>query len=125
MDPATLIATALLTGAAAGLTETTAASIRGLHARLRDLIRQKMASRKEAAALPEDPKALAAVKPSDLAAALSAAGVADDRDIVMLAQQLMGRLDPAGTRAGKYQVIDLHDAKGVQIGDHNVQVNQF
>ena len=36
----------------------------------------------------------------------------------------MRLLDAQGTQAGKY-VVTVQDSQGVQIGDHNTQVNSF
>ena len=55
---------------------------------------------------------------------LGEAGADRDRDLVAAAQALMSLVDEAGARAGKYTV-DVRDAQGVQIGDHNRQDNVF
>lgn len=39
-------------------------------------------------------------------------------------RQVLVSLDPPGAQAGKY-VVDLREAKGVQVGDHNTQTNHF
>jgi RIP homotypic interaction motif (RHIM)-containing protein len=51
-------------------------------------------------------------------------GAADDADLVAAARALMELVDAAGARAGKYNVT-VKDSKGVQIGDGNVQFNNF
>ena len=57
-------------------------------------------------------------------AELVAVGADDDPAILESARRLMALLDPAGFRAGKYEV-DLRGAQGVQVGDHNTQINTF
>lgn len=52
------------------------------------------------------------------------AGAADDADLVEAARALMELADAAGTAAGKYNVT-IMDSRGVQVGDHNIQVNRF
>lgn len=59
-----------------------------------------------------------------LAAELSAAGAETDADLVAAAQALLGLVDEAGSRAGKY-VMTVRDSQGVQVGDRNTQTNIF
>jgi hypothetical protein len=47
-----------------------------------------------------------------------------DAHLVEIAQRLLALTDPAGTRSGTYQV-DLRQARGAQVGDHNIQHNTF
>jgi hypothetical protein len=57
-------------------------------------------------------------------AELAAAGAGGDAELVAAAQALMSLIDAAGSRAGKYSV-HLRGARGVQVGDGNVQHNQY
>jgi len=50
--------------------------------------------------------------------------LASDPNVATELREVMALLDPAGAQAGKYAV-DLRDAKGVQVGDHNTQTNHF
>ena len=59
-----------------------------------------------------------------LVAELTAAGAADDADLITAAQALMALVDETGSRAGKYRV-QVQGSQGVQIGDHNTQHNIF
>jgi hypothetical protein len=52
-----------------------------------------------------------------LAAKLRELGAGDDADILAAAQALLGAI-------GKYSVT-ISDSQGVQVGDHNVQINRF
>jgi hypothetical protein len=45
-------------------------------------------------------------------------------DLVMAAQALMNLIDTEGSRSGKYN-LDVRDSQGVQVGDGNVQNNNF
>ena len=55
---------------------------------------------------------------------LVGAGADRDIDLVAAAQALMSLVDAAGSRAGKHTV-DVREAQGVQVGDHNTQDNVF
>ena len=52
-----------------------------------------------------------------LTAELDKAGVAKDEEVIRLAQALMAKHDPAGARAGKYNV-QISGGQGITIGDY-------
>ncbi|WP_138968474.1 hypothetical protein [Streptomyces sp. YIM 121038] len=55
---------------------------------------------------------------------LEESGAADSEPIVSAAQRVLELTDPSGVANGKY-LVDARQAKGVQVGDHNVQHNTF
>ena len=55
---------------------------------------------------------------------LSESGAASDPDLTSAAQELMALLDTAGSQAGKY-VVSVPSSQGVQVGDRNIQNNNF
>jgi hypothetical protein len=114
-----LIVAALAAGAAAGITDTTSAAIRDAYTRLRDGVQRRLADRDERATL-----ALDAGEAGRLGEDLVGSGADRDEQILASARELLAGLDPAGARAGKYSV-DLREAKGVMVGDHNTQTNTF
>lgn len=120
-----LIAAALATGAGTGITEITSGAIRDSYARLRDALRRRLASRGERAiqAL-ESEETEPAAWLANLGEDLTAVGADHDEAVLSAARELLTLLDPIGARAGKYS-LDLRMAKGVQVGDHNVQTNTF
>jgi hypothetical protein len=59
-----------------------------------------------------------------LTAELTEAGAAQDDDLVGAAKALMEIIDQAGAKSGKYN-LTIKDSKGVQVGDGNVQFNNF
>ena len=67
-------------------------------------------------------------RPGDLAAPLAKklgeCGREEDGDLVAAARALMELVDKAGVSAGKYNVT-IHGGRGVQVGDGNIQVNEF
>ncbi|GAB3425072.1 hypothetical protein [Flindersiella endophytica] len=91
---------------------------------LKDLARRRLAGHrsgeKALAELEADPERGGSV----LEAELMAVGARDDQAMVDSAQRLLGLLDAAGSRSGKYAV-DVRGAQGVQVGDHNIQANTF
>jgi hypothetical protein len=65
-----------------------------------------------------------AADPESLRATVGTAGLAADEQIMAAAQRVLQAADPAGARVGKY-VIDLRDAKGVQVGDNPTMTITF
>ena len=128
MDPITLIVTALAAGAAAGALDTVKdsakAGLTAAYAKLRGLAHKRIAGNQAAevalAEIQADPETWKA----PLAKKLTELDAANDDALVAAAKELMKLVDQAGARAGKYNVT-IKDAKGVQIGDGNVQVNRF
>ena len=124
MDSVTLIVTALATGAALGLRDTASAAVKDTYRSLRGLVKKRLAGQRDGelvlARYEEAPEAWE----RPLAAELTAAGAADDADLIVVAQTLMSLIDEAGARAGRYAV-KVQSSQGVQVGDHNTQRNVF
>jgi hypothetical protein len=124
VESVTLIITALATGAALGLKDTASATVKDAYASVRALVKKRLAARRDGelvlARYEEAPEAWE----GPLGAELTAAGVADDADLVAAAQRLMSLVDEAGSRSGKYAV-QVQGSQGVQVGDHNTQRNVF
>ncbi|MEU1593274.1 hypothetical protein ABZ468_10495 [Streptomyces sp. NPDC005708] len=121
MDPATLVTQAPASGASACLTTATSSAVRDAHGALRSACLQR---------LPERYRELYATEAADSSTRLPepvreliATGGVDAR-LVELARRLPALTDPAGTRSGTSRA-DLRQARGVQVGDHNIQHNSF
>lgn len=112
--------TALAAGAAAGLTGTASTAITDAYTGLKTLLKRKLAGRGR------DPDIVDAqeVEPGVWQARLEPLGGDLDEQVLAAATQLLTLVDPDGARARKY-VVDVHDAKGVQVGDGNTQTNTF
>jgi hypothetical protein len=128
MDPVTLIVTALATGASAGtieaLKDDVRDSVKHAYAKLRGLAKNRVAGRPDGdLALERHQTAPQRWEPV-LAAELTEAGAASDAELLAAAKALMELVDRAGARTGKYNVT-IRNAKGVQVGDSNIQVNRF
>jgi hypothetical protein len=128
VDPITLIVTALATGASAGAIEALSddvkekaiAAYKKLHELVKRSFRGNAAGELILAEYATDPETYQA----PLTKKLTEAGAASDTGLVDAATALMNLVDQAGARAGKYNVT-ISNAKGVQVGDHNIQVNRF
>ena len=118
MDPVTLITSALLGGASAGLKHTATQSVKDAYAGLKGLIQQRFRGRNEA----EIALAQHEAKPEAWAPALreelAEAGADRDEEILEAARHLMTLLDPEGSAGGKYRIQFTGPVQGVVIGDH-------
>jgi len=127
MDPVTLIVTALAAGASAGtadaLKDDAKDAVTSANAKLRSLVRKRLAGRADAELALERHQAAPAKWESVLAGELTEAGAASDRDLVAAARTLMELID-AGTRSSTYNVT-ITGSEGIQVGDRNVQVNTW
>jgi len=128
MDPITLIVTALAAGATAGGLDTvkdaTRAAVQSAYAKLRGLAKQRVAGQPDGELALDRHEASPQKWESLLTAELTEAGAAGDADLVAAAKALMELVDRAGARAGKYHVM-VANSRGVQVGDGNVQFNNF
>jgi RIP homotypic interaction motif len=128
MEPISLILTALAAGASAGALEVLKDDVKekakAAYAKLHGLVKKRVAGRPDAELAleryPSAPKKWEAVLTDEL----TEAGAAEDSAIVAAATALMDIVDRAGAKSGKYNVT-IKDAKGVQVGDGNFQVNRF
>ena len=116
MDPVSLIVTALATGAAAAVKDTAGQAIKDTYSALKagsleSSVRGRWRRRSSSARRRPD------VWEKPLAAELDNAGVADDEELVRLAQQLMAEHDPTGAQAGKYNV-QISGGQGIIVGEH-------
>lgn len=124
MDPITLIVTALATGAVSGITESASSAVKDAYARLKALVRKRLAGRPDAELVLARHEQAPQTWQAPLAAVLGDAGADRDTDLVAAAQALLRLVDAAGAGAGKYTV-DVRGAQGVQVGDRNRQDNVF
>jgi hypothetical protein len=120
VEPVTLVVTALAAGAAAGLTGTASTAITDAYIGLKTLLKRKFAGHGR------DPDIVDAqeVEPGVWQARLEPLGGDLDEEVLVAATRLLTLVDPDGARVGKY-VVDVRDAKGVQVGDGNTQTNTF
>jgi RIP homotypic interaction motif len=124
MDPITLIATALVTGAAQGLSDNASTVVKDAYARLKARGKERLGGGPDAELVlakhdraPETWQAL-------LMAELTKAGADRDRDLIAAAKALLDHLVGEAGEGAKY-VVNVRGAQGVQVGDHNRQDNVF
>ena len=122
MDPITLIVTALTAGAAQGITDTASAMVKDAYARLKALVKKRLADEPSAELMLAKHERSPETWQAPLMAELAEAGADRDRDLIAAAKALLDLVGEAG--GGKYSV-DVRGARGVQVGDHNRQDNVF
>jgi hypothetical protein len=120
MDPVTLIVTALGAGAGSALQDGSKEAVKAAYARLRELVKNHFSGHPAAEIVLAEHEIAPQTWEGPLAAKLTDLGAADDAELVDAARTLLALLDDTG----KYSVA-IHDSQGVQVGDHNVQVNRF
>ena len=104
MDPITLIVTALAAGAAMGITDSTSSAVKDAYARLRALVKKRLAGRPDAEVVLARHEKAPKSWQGPLMAELTEVAADRDRDLVVAAQALMNLVDSAGASAGKYTV---------------------
>jgi hypothetical protein len=119
-----LIVEALAAGVGAGAGELAKGGVVAAHTALRDLLRRRFAGRPEAACALEADETDPGAWETRIGADISDSGADRDDDVLAAAIHLLRLVDPDGVRTGKYSV-DAREARGVQVGDHNVQTNTF
>ncbi|WP_250036578.1 RIP homotypic interaction motif-containing protein [Paractinoplanes maris] len=120
-----MITTALAAAARAGAKDNGPMAVRHAYTDLKDLLRDRLGAHDlELARLLEADETDPGVWRARLSDALVLTRTIEDEQVVAAARRLLATVGPTGPAAGKYRV-DLRDAKGVQIGDHNVQHNTF
>ena len=128
MDPITLIVTALAAGSREGaleaLKDDVKDAIKTVYATLRGLVRNRVCDQPGAelvlAQYEDDP----GIWKTPLAKMLHDTGAAVDANLLAVAHALLELVDAVGTAEGKYDVT-ISGSQGVQVGDHNAQVNRF
>jgi hypothetical protein len=124
MDPGTLIAGALAAGAVKGVGETASTAVKDAYQGLRKLVSSRFAGKPAAEVVLAEHETDPDTYQAPLIKQVRESGAAEDAAIIEAAQRLMALLDHVGSGQGKY-VVDLTGAQGVQVGDHNRQVNMF
>lgn len=128
MDPATLVVAALAAGASAGtldaLKDDVKDKAKAVYITLRGLATKRVAGIRGAELALAEHESDPVTWGIPLVKKLGEAGAADDAELVAAAKALLDLIDASGACVGKYNVT-IEDAKGVQVGDHDIQVNTF
>jgi hypothetical protein len=123
VDPVSLIVAALIAGAAAGLKDAAGSSVKDAYTGLKALLRRYVAGDREAEKRLGELDRRPDTDLAPLAERLQAADAARDAELTRAARALLEQADPAGVRAGKYDV-RISGSKGIVVGDQaNVTMN--
>jgi hypothetical protein len=117
MDPITLIVTALVAGAAAGLQDTAGGAISDAYTALKGLITRRFGAKPEVTVAMEQAEQSPQVWTEPLKDVLARAGADQEPEIVRAAQELMALVEPGATGAGKYNVSINGNVQGMATGD--------
>jgi hypothetical protein len=124
MDPGMLIVGALVPGALKGESDAAGTAVSDAYQRLRRLVARLLSSQPGAELVLVQHANDSQTWQAPLEQALCSADASSSTEIVEAAERLVVPLDEAGRRAGKYTV-NLSGARGIQVGDHNWQMNSF
>ena len=116
MDPVSLVIAALAAGAAAGMRDTASQAVKDAYASLKALVRSRFTGNRQAEAALDQAEQQPDSGQELLAEHLRAAGAGGDDELIRAARALLERTDPAGARAGKYNV-RITGGKGIVVGD--------
>lgn len=122
MDPITLIVAALAAGASSALQDDAKGAVKAAFARLRTLAKNRLAGRQNGEFVLEQHETAPEIYEKPLEHELKESGAATDSELVGAAEEFMKLVDARGAAAGKY-VVNMQNASGVQIGDHNKTYN--
>jgi hypothetical protein len=125
LDPVTLITSALLGGASAGLKDTATQSVKDAYTGLKRLIQHRFHGRKEAEVALAQHEAKPDVWAPAFREELAQAGADRDEEILEAALRLMALVDPAGSAAGKYHIEFTAPVQGPITGDYNIVTQTF
>lgn len=125
MDPTTLILTALTTGAAASLKDTTSVAIKDSYTGLKTLIQRKFEGKPKAqtalSEYEEDPETYE--KP--LRKAVVETQLDTEQEVLAAAQHLLSLIQPQQAAMGKYNVQITGNVQGYAQGDHQQVTMNF
>ena len=125
MDPTTMIMTALATGTATSLQETTSTAIKDAYNGFKALLLQKFA---------HEPKAQTALinfeKDPDtyekpFKKTISTTHLDQDEEVIAAAQHLITLIHPQQAGMGKFTIQNTGTMQGTNFGDHNTNTNTF
>ena len=122
MDPITLILAALAAGASESLKDTAGEAIKDAYAGLKALVRRRLKGDSAAEAELDGVERQSDADVSVLKQRLEATAADRDDELLNLAREILARVDPQGSQAGKYNVA-ISGGKGNVVGD-NATVHQ-
>jgi hypothetical protein len=121
MDPVTLIVRALGAGASLSLNDRASGAVGDAYGTLRSLVAQRLTDQAAGDLVTGGDEGAPEAWEVPLAVQLTAAGAADDSELLAAAQALMRLIDEAGFQTGKRPVDRRRTVLSIQTGDHNNQ----
>jgi len=118
MDPLSLIVTALLAGASAGMAEVTTEGVKDAYQALVSRLRRSFAGRAQAETALVEYEKNPEVWETPLRHELARVGADKDEELVAAAQDLLARIDPEQAQAGRFNVQIDGNVQGWVQGDH-------
>src|SRR5258706_5203095 len=118
----TIILTALTSGAAASVKETTSAGVKDTYSGLKNLLQRRVEGKPKAQAALENHEEDPETYEKPLAKALADAYIDQDQEILEVAKHLMALVHPQQVGMGKYNIQITGNVQGYAQGDHQ-QVN--
>ena len=112
MDPVSLIVAALAAGAATGVGESATDAVKDVYGALKSKLLSLFADKPRAQAVLEDHERDPETYAAPMAKQLKQSGAGEDREILVLAEDLLARADPEGTAAGKYAIGSIKADRG-------------
>ncbi len=118
MDPSTLVVTAVVAGAAGGLTSVAKDVVKDAYAGLRRLIIDRYGDKGDVADALDKVEANPESKGRQtvLEEELTTSGAAQDEELIKAAKALLAQADPEGTRQGAYAITQIAGDDSIQIG---------
>jgi hypothetical protein len=117
-----VIVAALAVGASAGVSGTATEAIKDAYGGLKALIRRRLIGREQARAALEAEETEPGVWRASIGHDLQESGAAADEQVLSAARELLVLTGSAGVSLPR---VDASHAKGVQVGDRNIQNNSF
>lgn len=125
MDPITLILTALATGAAASVKDTTNTAVKDAYNALKSLVQNKFEGRKKAIDALVDYEDDPDTYEKPLKKALTEMHLDEEKKIIETAQKLMAQVNPQQAAMGKYNVQITGNIEGFAQGDYQTVSMHF
>ncbi|MDG4789174.1 hypothetical protein O7626_25125 [Micromonospora sp. WMMD1102] len=129
MDPITVVVTALVAGAAAGVSGAASTAVQDAYTGLVALVRRRLGGGHgddgPGAEIVDAYRADPVGQYGRLVAELTTAGAGHDRDLAEAALRVLALTFPASGESAARYTTDLRGAQGVYLGDHGTQTNTF
>lgn len=126
MDPVTLIVSAIVAGVTAGATDVAKTAVKDTYNLFMNRLKKKFTGKEDVqealAGVEKKPESKA--RQAVLEEEMAGLDIANDEELLKLAQAVLEKLDEPGAQAGKYN-IHISGSQGIVIGDYAKVDQQF